>query len=203
MRKLHISKNALLATRRLGKVCLACGLLLALAACSSSDPADSLPDTTDTTDGDADTSEQEKADGETLVGTFVVSLTAPLAASGTQSASEGKASFSGVVNDGPTPVGTLFEAFQTVGACTLYKPRVPFCESACLNGAVCVEDGHLPGLSQRPGSRHAVRFGADSGHGRDELHPSARQQSLPSGGKQQASLSALCRRRRGHAQPAR
>lgn len=122
-------------------ICALCLALFALAACSGGS-GDGGEGPSDTTDGDQDSAETdtETGDSDALIGTFVVSLTAPVEATDSTTETAGKANLTGVVNDGPSPVATIFEVFQTSGACTLLKPRIPFCETACENGAVCVED---------------------------------------------------------------
>lgn len=46
----------------------------------------------------------------------------------------------GKVYDGPTPAAIVWETTSSSGDCTLYTPRVPFCETPCGGGVLCVED---------------------------------------------------------------
>lgn len=86
-----------------------------------------------TTDPAADTS---TGDAKVLAGTFLVSLVGPDAANGTA----GYTSVVGKVSDGPTPSQVAYTESASSGSCKLLKPRVPFCNSACTGGAVCVDD---------------------------------------------------------------
>ena len=75
-----------------------------------------------------------------VIGGFVVKLNAPVEATETTAARDGYTSVLGKIYDGPTPQAVIWEAGTVSGDCTLYKPRVPFCEVACGGSAVCVED---------------------------------------------------------------
>jgi len=46
----------------------------------------------------------------------------------------------GRINDGVTPVTTIWEKPEVDGDCTLTTPRVPFCSTPCGGSAACVED---------------------------------------------------------------
>ncbi|MFO0573373.1 MAG: hypothetical protein U1A78_05210 [Polyangia bacterium] len=71
-----------------------------------------------------------------LAGTFQVSLVAPDSSLG----SPGYTSVVGKVADGPTPAQLQWTTSSSAGGCVLRKPRVPFCDTPCSGGAVCVED---------------------------------------------------------------
>jgi hypothetical protein len=47
---------------------------------------------------------------------------------------------SGVVSNGPTPEMTIWQQQMKDGACTLLKPKQPFCSTPCGSDAVCVAD---------------------------------------------------------------
>jgi hypothetical protein len=72
---------------------------------------------------------------DAIVGSFTVSLVAP-----TDSDPKGHTSIVGKVSDGPTPAQIVWEKSKTSGTCTLYTPRVPFCNTPCTGGAICAED---------------------------------------------------------------
>jgi len=57
-----------------------------------------------------------------------------------QSSDGGYTSLVGKIYDGPTPESIVWEETDTIEDCRLLKPRVPFCESSCDGGAICVED---------------------------------------------------------------
>jgi hypothetical protein len=73
-------------------------------------------------------------DASKLVGSFQLKLT-PASDLGAASTS-----IIGRINDGPTPVTTVWEKPQVDGECTLTTPRVPFCSTPCGGSAACVED---------------------------------------------------------------
>jgi hypothetical protein len=80
----------------------------------------------------------EQIDGE--VGSFSVRVVQPVAASGSTSASPGHIAVSGKVYDGlPTPT-LIWQEASTVGACTLLKPKAPYCEGGCASGSTCVDE---------------------------------------------------------------
>ncbi len=100
---------------------------LSLGLCGASCGGDGTPSTpSDTTMGSSDVQ----------AGTFQVSLVAPDSALG----SAGYTSVVGKVADGPTPAQLIWTQVSTSGACRLMKPRVPFCDTPCTGGAVCVDD---------------------------------------------------------------
>jgi hypothetical protein len=75
-----------------------------------------------------------------LVGTFQVSLTPPVPASGGTPETPGYTSVLGKVYDGPTPSQIVWEEAAKEGDCKLSTPRVPFCNEPCGGSAACVED---------------------------------------------------------------
>jgi hypothetical protein len=99
----------------------------ALLCCSSENTA---------ADGGVKVSDGAPNPSTALVGTFQVSLVAPVAATGTP----GFTSVVGKVNDGPTPSPIVWEEAAKEGGCSLFTPRVPFCADGCEGGAVCVEN---------------------------------------------------------------
>jgi hypothetical protein len=86
--------------------------------------------------GSAAPSDTSMGSADVLVGTFQVSLVAPDASLD----SPGYTSLVGKVADGPTPSQLVWTTAASAGGCTLSKPRVPFCDTPCTGGAVCVED---------------------------------------------------------------
>jgi hypothetical protein len=73
-------------------------------------------------------------DSTRLIGSFQIKLT-PASDLG-----DATTNIVGKVYDGQTPATTIWEKPQVDGACTLTTPRIPFCNSACAGGSVCVED---------------------------------------------------------------
>jgi len=73
-------------------------------------------------------------DSSQLVGSFQVKLSAA------SDLGDATTNIVGKVYDGPTPAATIWEKPQVEGACTLTTPRIPFCNTACGGGSVCVED---------------------------------------------------------------
>jgi hypothetical protein len=114
-----------------------CGLAFAACGGSSDSPANTAgasgaPATPSAGSGGAPAS----GDPSKLVGSFQVKLNAADAALGTTATT----SIVGKINDGPTPITTIWEAPQKDGDCTLTTPRVPFCTTPCGGSAACVED---------------------------------------------------------------
>lgn len=72
-------------------------------------------------------------ESEDLVGSFQVSLSFTISG-------QGYTSVVGKVFDGPTPNPVILEEAAKDGDCTLFTPRVPFCEEPCGGTALCVED---------------------------------------------------------------
>jgi hypothetical protein len=69
-----------------------------------------------------------------VYGTFRVSLIAP------RESTQGYTSVLGLMYDGPTPSSIIWEETASSGDCLLLEPRIPFCDPACDNNYVCVED---------------------------------------------------------------
>src|SRR6185369_3444353 len=67
-------------------------------------------------------------------GSFLVSLVEPTAIT------KGFTSVLGGIYTGPTPGSVIWEAGAQSGACRIFTPRVPFCETPCGSEAMCVED---------------------------------------------------------------
>ncbi len=120
-------------------------LMFALISCGNETNTDSDTDTTfagdtagntDAAVSDADVSAAPK----TVVGSFLVKLVPPVPASGTTPETPGYTSVVGKVNNGPTPQLVIWEKTAEEGACVLYTPRVPFCNTPCGGSAACVED---------------------------------------------------------------
>lgn len=74
------------------------------------------------------------------IGEFSLQLAAPVAASGTGSATAGYTSLLGKVFDGPATETTIWIKKDAAEGCTLLTPEVPFCETPCGSGNVCVAD---------------------------------------------------------------
>ena len=79
-------------------------------------------------------------DPNVLAGSFQVRLVAPVPASMGNPEMAGFTTIVGKVSDGPTPSLIVWEKAATDGACTLSKPRVPFCAQPCGGSAACVEN---------------------------------------------------------------
>jgi hypothetical protein len=73
-------------------------------------------------------------DPSQLVGSFRVRLIAPA------DPTPGYTAIFGKVYDGPTPMQLIWEEAFEEGRCELLEPRVPFCNTPCSGGAICVED---------------------------------------------------------------
>jgi hypothetical protein len=67
-------------------------------------------------------------------GGFLVSLVQPT------EISQGYTSVVGQMYSGATPSSLVWETVAKSGSCTLFKPKVPFCETPCGSGAACVAD---------------------------------------------------------------
>lgn len=110
---------------------------LALAACggSSDNPANAAGAAGAQASQSAGAGGAASGDPSKLVGSFQVKLIPAddLGATATTS-------IVGKINDGPTPVTTIWEEPQPDGDCTLTTPRVPFCTTPCGGSAACVED---------------------------------------------------------------
>jgi hypothetical protein len=132
-------------TTRLAPAFLSAALGLSLMGCSgSSDPSD-------TSMGNPDV----------LAGTFLVNLVAPDTSLGTT----GYTSLVGKVADGPTPSTLVWTDSASAGGCKLKKPRVPFCETPCTGGAICVDDNKCQSYpkAQSVGTVRASGFQTASG----------------------------------------
>lgn len=77
-----------------------------------------------------------KGDPSVLAGTFAITLVPPV----TQTGTPGFTSVLGKVYDGATPSPIIWNESSKAGPCRLRKPRVPFCNSPCTGGAICVAD---------------------------------------------------------------
>lgn len=75
-----------------------------------------------------------QGDSKVLAGAFQVSLVAPVPASMTP----GYTAVVGKVYDGPSPSLIIWTQTRQEGVCKLLKPSVPFCNTPCTGGAVCV-----------------------------------------------------------------
>ena len=113
---------------------IAAALALAIAGCS---PPPGSPD-----GGAADlaTATDGGATGSGTVGAFQVRLIPPVAPSGMNPGSPGLTSLVGRVSDGPTPSLVILVEAAAEGACKLFKPKVPFCNTPCGGSAACVAD---------------------------------------------------------------
>jgi hypothetical protein len=74
------------------------------------------------------------------IGEFSLQLVAPVAASETVSATAGYTALLGKVFDGPATETTVWTKKDEAEGCTLLIPEVPFCETPCGSGNVCVAD---------------------------------------------------------------
>ena len=71
---------------------------------------------------------------DAVVGSFITSLVGATASDAAYTTVAGK------VYDGVTPSTVAWDVSSSSGGCQLLKPRAPFCDPACGNGAVCVDD---------------------------------------------------------------
>src|SRR5262249_17962519 len=102
--------------------------VLVLAACSGSDPEPEQSADAGAADAPATTG----GAGPAVVGAFNVKLVAP------EGGSAGHVEILGQVKDGPNPEGLVWEERRRDGDCRLLEPRVPFCNTPCGGGAICV-----------------------------------------------------------------
>ncbi len=72
--------------------------------------------------------------GDAVVGSFITSLI------GATDSDAAYTTVAGKVYDGVTPSTVAWDMVSSSGGCQLLKPRAPFCDPACGNGAVCVGD---------------------------------------------------------------
>jgi hypothetical protein len=107
---------------------------------SKNDPANENETTDEENISDNESPDIDSANLDKVIGGFVVKLNAPVEATETTQARDGYTSVLGKIYNGPTPQAVIWEAGTVSGDCTLYKPRVPFCEEPCGGSAVCVED---------------------------------------------------------------
>lgn len=84
--------------------------------------------------GDAGVHDDYKA------GEFSLQLVAPVAATGSTTATDGFTALLGKVFSGPTPESTVWDEVEASAGCKLLTPRVPFCDPGCGSGSVCVDD---------------------------------------------------------------
>ncbi|MCY1059414.1 hypothetical protein [Nannocystis sp. SCPEA4] len=110
---------------------------MALVACGST-RATTDGDTTG--DGGTTSGGETTGDAEVLVGSFQISLVAPIPAAGDTPATPGKTTVLGKVYDGPVPEQIVWEEAASAGDCRLLTPRIPLCSTPCGGSAVCVED---------------------------------------------------------------
>jgi hypothetical protein len=111
-----------------------CALVFAACGGSSDSPASSAGASGAPTSPAAGSGGSSAGDPNKLVGSFQVKLS-PASDLGAASTS-----IVGRINDGPTPITTLWEKPQVEGDCTLTTPRVPFCTTPCGGSAACVEN---------------------------------------------------------------
>ena len=111
--------------------------------------------------GDSGPSDISMGNPDVLAGTFLVNLVAPDGSLGTA----GYTSLVGKVTDGPTPSTLVWTDSSSAGGCKLRKPRVPFCETACTGGAICVDDNKCQSYpkAQSVGTVRASGFKTASG----------------------------------------
>jgi hypothetical protein len=74
------------------------------------------------------------ADPNAIVGSFIVGLV------GKTATDDAYTTLSGKVYDGVTPSNVAWDVVSSSGGCQLLKPRAPFCDPACKNSDVCVDD---------------------------------------------------------------
>ena len=79
------------------------------------------------------------SNADAVVGSFITSLI------GATESDAAYTTVSGKVYDGATPLTVAWDLRSSSGGCQLLEPRAPFCDPACSNGAVCVEDDQCVG----------------------------------------------------------
>lgn len=149
-------------------------LSLGLAACSSSDDPEQKTDGGGRTPADGGGT---PGDPNVLVGGFQVTLSAPAGER------PGATTVVGRVNDGPTPATVVYEQAAAAGACTLFTPRVPFCETPCGGSAACVEDDTCQAYPKARNAGDVKVTGLHTADGATELtiSPIASNYQLPAG----------------------
>jgi hypothetical protein len=121
--------------RRTFDRCLLLALLLQGCPEDAKEPADGgAPESDAEVGNDAQVSAAKEK-----VGTFTVRLVGPVPATGSRPATSGHATIGGSVFSAPQPQETIWEEDMKQGDCRVLTPRVPFCETPCVDG-VCVED---------------------------------------------------------------
>lgn len=107
---------------------------------SKNDPANDNETTDQEQTADNESPDIDSVNLDKVIGGFVVKLNAPVEKTETTQAREGYTSVFGKIYDKPVPQAIVWEVGTVSGDCTLYKPRVPYCEEPCGGSAVCVED---------------------------------------------------------------
>jgi len=137
----------LLAPRFSAAVLPALGVVALCVACSSDDgKSDGAAGATGTggdasgSGGGSSTSGGSSSGGsasvveDPAVGTFAIQLILP------DGTTPGATSVNGSVRDAVLPQDVIWELSLEEGGCRLLEPRVPFCETPCPSGSICVED---------------------------------------------------------------
>jgi len=107
---------------------------------SKNDTANDNEAADEKTTADNESPDIDSVNLDKVIGGFAVKLNAPVEETETTQAREGYTSVFGKIYNAPTPQAIVWEAGTVSGDCTLYKPRVPFCETPCGGSAVCIED---------------------------------------------------------------
>lgn len=118
--------------------------------------------------------------GDPLLGTFVVTMTAPVPATGTAAAMPGTTTVLGRVSDGATPPLTSSKQTAMDGACQLLVPVSPFCSPSCGSG-VCVADGVCQAYPKVQNLGDVTLSGIDCGGASVTLKNTSGNYQLPSG----------------------
>ena len=129
-------------THNCTRLSLLVALLCATSACSDSEEAVEQSDTGTAGSGDGAcvTPTMEGLEGAPLIGAISVQVVGPADGSTGVAARDGYSAVTGKVADKQNPQAVIWEEQGAADDCTLYTPRVPFCETPCTGSDVCVAD---------------------------------------------------------------
>jgi hypothetical protein len=110
-------------------------------ACSSEDATQDPDAGSQHEAGSQQVAPHDAGDTSKTSGTFVLSLTAAVPASGEVAAKPAFTSLLGQVYAAPKPEATTWTMTAEADGCRLLEPSVPFCDPGCTGGDVCIEGG--------------------------------------------------------------
>ena len=121
---------------------LIASLACTAAGCSDAEDAAEQSDTGTAGSGDGAClpPTAEGLEGAPLIGAISVQVVGPADGSTGVAPRDGYSAVTGKVADKENPQAVIWEEQGTEGDCTLYTPRVPFCETPCTGSDVCVAD---------------------------------------------------------------